>query len=218
VPAALLAAGGLAVFTSCTSSHRASTPTTVSSASTPPTSTVVTSSTQPSSADSAGVRRVVGGLLGSWDIEMTALRLHPTVAIGHPDSSARRGLASLFTSDSPFVRDIDKLLKSYAMGGVAQRPTHGALSQRTVYLRTTQRSDADSISFVWCSYDDSASFKMSTGRVVDDGVAITQGGGEAHRVDGRWLLYRLFQLSRSTGPKRTPNPCPKFAAAARGHA
>lgn len=201
----------------CSRGGGASDPTTSARSTVSASTIATTSTTEPPSSDGAVVRMRVVSLLRDWDAAMTALREKPTEVIGHPYDERRRALAELFTSDSPYVADIDKLLRAYSSGGVAARPSTGGISQHTLYLRTSQAPTADSVSFVWCSFDDSVSYRISTGKVVDDRDGVSQGGGEAHRVDGQWRLYRLFQLSQKALPHGSANPCMKFAAASAGN-
>ena len=192
---------------SCSSSGKAANP---PSSTVPATTRVATTTTEPPSSDEAAVSARVATLLRNWDVAMTALREHPAEVIGQPDDSRRQVLASIFTANSPYTADIDKVLAAYSSGGVKARPTTGDVVQHTTYLRTTESPTPDSVSFVWCSFDDSTSVRSSTGEVVNDQVGVTQGGGEAQRVDGQWRLYRLFQLTHSAKPKGTTNPCPSF--------
>lgn len=192
---------------SCSSGSKEATP---PPSTVPATTTVETTTTEPPSTDEAAVRARVSSLLRKWDVAMTALREHPTEVIGQPDDPRRQALAKIFTSDSPYTADIDKVLSGYSSGGVTARPTTGDVVQHTTYLRTTESPTPDSVTFVWCSFDDSTSVRTSTGKVANDQVGITQGGGEAQRVDGQWRLHRLFQLTHTAKPKGTANPCPSL--------
>jgi hypothetical protein len=167
--------------------------------------------TQPPATDDVAVRPVISGLLHQWDVSMTAILAKPKAVLNHPDSPLRQPFNAIFTSDSPNLRDINKLAKSYVARDLVDRAGPSGVSQHTVYLRTTQAPNASWMTFVWCSFDDSTSYNSSTSKVVSNRVGITQGAGEAKRIAGRWRLYRLYQLGETSAPAGSPDPCPSYA-------
>lgn len=200
----------------CSGGGERSTPTTaVGSSTTTPTRAAQTTTTQPPSTDRTAISRVINRLLRRWDEAMTPILAAPKLVAADLSSPLRAPLKAVFTADSPYLADFDKLLSGYVDQGVANKAGPSGLVQQTTYLRTTQAPDVDHLSFVWCSYDDSTTVHPKTGAVVTSEVGITQGEGTAIRLSGRWKLYRLRQLGRAAKPPRTPNPCPSFARAAK---
>ncbi len=200
----------------CSSGGERSTPTTpVGSSTTTTTRVAQTTTTQPPSTDRAAISPVINRLLRRWDDAMTPILAAPKSVAADLSSPLRAALKAVFTADSPYVADFDKLLSGYVDQGLANKAGPSGLVQQTTYLRTTKSPDEDHLSFVWCSYDDSTTVHASTGAVVTSEVGITQGEGTALRLSGQWKLYRLRQLGRVAKPQRTPNPCPSFARAAK---
>lgn len=189
---------------------KASRSTTTSAAATTP-STEPPSTTQPPATDDAAVRPLISGLLHQWDVSMTAILAQPTAVLDDPNSQLRQPLDAIFTPDSPNLSDVDKLAKGYVDRDLLARAGPSGLSQHTVYLHTTQAPNATWMTFVWCSFDDSIAYNASTSKVVSDRVGIIQGAGEAKRVDGRWKLFRLYQLGETSAPAGSPDPCPSLA-------
>ena len=178
-----------------------------------PVSTTPTSiTTEPASTDDAGVRPILDKLLGRWDEAITGIAGDPKAAV-HPESKLRKPLAEVFTADSPFMADLtDFVSQGYVDQDLGSRPTTGTLSQHTVATRLTGTPDPDHLTFVFCSYNDGEDFHLSTGERRSGDVGITEGTGEAVRVDGLWKLHRLQQLPFNSAPEGTPNPCPDRVA------
>ena len=126
---------------------------------------------------------------------------------------ARLKLAAAFTADSPYISTLSDLLTgSYVNEDHGERPGPHGTVQTTSLLRLTQVIDADHVSFVFCTYNDGADFKLSTGKAGPAAIGIVQGTGDAVRANGAWLLYRLRQLTAVTEPAGTSNPCAGLAA------
>ncbi|MGH9211742.1 MAG: hypothetical protein ACRD2C_13810 [Acidimicrobiales bacterium] len=175
------------------------------------TSVETTTATQPSASDTAVLRPYVEDLLVAWDEAMTPILGDPQAVVDDADSALRRDLADLFTSDSPYVEDLDELLGGYITQDTGVRPGPNGLAQTTTLLHFTQNPDEDHASFVFCSFSDGVLYSLSTGAERSPGVGVTQGAGEAARVDGVWRLHRLRQLGIETRPAGTANPCPALA-------
>jgi hypothetical protein len=210
IPAILAATVFALVPAGCGSSSARSAPSTSSPAVTSAPSTVPPPATEPPATDDAAVRPVIGHLLHEWDHSMTAILARPQAVLDHPADRLRTPLKAVFTVDSPYIRDFDRLLSGYVSHHLANKPDHRGLGQQTLYLRTTETPSPNSISFVWCSYDDSTTVNVLTGAVVSRDVAVTQGAGSARRTDGHWALYRLFQLGSVSRPAGSANPCPGY--------
>jgi len=171
-------------------------------------SSTSTTTTQPESSDDAGVRPILNELLGHWDEAMTGVAGDPEAAVD-PQSDLREPFAEVFTADSPFVADLtDFVSQGYVGQDLGTRPATGTLNQHTVATRLTGTPDDDHLSFVFCSFNDGEDFYLSTGERRSADVGITEGAGEAVRVDGVWKLHRLQQLTFNTAPEGSPNPCP----------
>ena len=174
----------------------------------PATSTSTSTTTQPASSDDAGVRPILDRLLARWDEAMTGIAGDPEAAVD-PQSDLRDPFAEVFTADSPFVADLtDFVSQGYVGQDLGTRPATGTLNQHTVATRLTGTPDDDHLTFVFCSFNDGEDFYLSTGERRSADVGITEGTGEAVRVDGVWKLHRLQQLTFNSAPEGSPNPCP----------
>lgn len=211
------AATALALLTlaACGGSGDKADPPTTSPRSSTTTKAVVTTTTQPPSTDAKAVVPVMESLLHQWDASLTELLQDPGAALRDPHGRPRTDLEAPFTDDSPYVADIDKLLSGYADRGQANRLGPSGKGQQSVYLRPTNARDPDSLTFLWCSFDDSVTYNVKTKAVVDANVGITQGEGVAVRKAGQWRIYRLRQLGFVSKPPGTANPCPTFAEGSR---
>lgn len=204
-------------FSACSSSGARSDPSGSSSTDVATSTSTVTSTTQPPSSAKAIVP-VMDTLLHQWDTSLTAILQAPSAVLKDPDDPRRVTLKSAFTSDSPYVADIDKLVKGYADRGQANRLGPSKKGQQSLYMRPTAAHDPNSLTFLWCSFDDSITYDVKTGKGVDANIGITQGEGLAVRKAGVWRLYRLRQITFASKPPGTTNPCPGWARGARGPA
>lgn len=176
-----------------------------------------TSTTEPGASDTAAVRPHVEDLLRSWDGSMTAILGDPRSVVDDPAHRLRSELAASFTADSPYVRDLDLLLRSsYVDQDAGVRPGPNGVVQQTSLLHFTETPDEDHVGFVFCTYDDGVGFTLSTGADRSPGVGVTQGAGEAVRENGTWRLHRLRQLGFEAKPADSPNPCPDLVEAESG--
>lgn len=141
----------------------------------------------------------------------------PAAAEADPAHPARLGMAELFTADSPYIEDFGQLLTGYLNQEVeSMAPGESGDVQQTTFLWFTEAAavEPDFVSFVFCTYSD-AQIRLAGGGSSAD-VGVTQGAGEARRVDGVWLLHRLRQLGHETSPPGTPDPCPDLASDEQG--
>jgi hypothetical protein len=209
---AAVAALGSLLLGACSHGDPKALPSTTAAAGSTTAITAAPTTTQPPATDDRAVRPVISGLLRQWDVAMAAILATPKSVLDNPKHPLRAPLRATFTPDSPYLRDFDKLLGGYVSHHLANKPDAALHGQRTVYLRTTEAPSADSITFVWCSFDDSTTVSTSTGAVVSRDVAVTQGSGQATRTAGRWALYNLFQLGSKSEPAGSRNPCPGFVS------
>lgn len=167
--------------------------------------TTTTSTTQPPAADLEGMVPHIEELLGQWDEAMVDVLADLEAVEADPAHPARIALADSFTSDSPYVEDLGLLLSGYIDQDVSS--ITGAVQDTTLsHFTESSADDPDFVSFVFCSYSDA---ELTVGGEDEPAeVVITDGAGEAHRVDGIWRLHRLQQLGRETDSAGAPNPCP----------
>jgi hypothetical protein len=170
------------------------------------------STTQPGAQDEEAVRPYVESLLGAWDEAMTDILADPRPVAADPDHELAAELAESFTADSPYVADLTELLEGYVAQDTGLRPGPRGVVQHTTLLEFTQAPDDDQVSFVFCSFADGVQFRLSSGEELPPSVGVTQGAGDAVRVDGVWLLHRLRRLGLETKPGGTPDPCPALVA------
>lgn len=169
-----------------------------------------TSTTQPGAQDEEAVRPYLEGLLGDWDEAMTDILADPRPVASDPDHELAAALAESFTDDSPYVADLTELLEGYVGQDTGLRPGPRGVVQHTTLLDFTQAPDDDHTSFVFCTFADGVQFRLSSGEELPASVGVTQGAGEAVRVDGVWRLHRLRQLGLDSQPAGTPDPCPEL--------
>jgi hypothetical protein len=167
-----------------------------------------TSTTHPPASDNPEpVRPAIEGLLGEWDRAMTDVLADISgveADLAHP---ARDAVADLFTDDSPYMADLGTLMSAFMEQDVHQMtPLSDGEVQETSLLRFTAAADDDPdlVDFVFCCYRDVE--PTAPGEDPRRDTAVTQGAGEAHRVDGTWLLHRLRQLGVQEATDE--NPCP----------
>lgn len=172
----------------------------------------VSSTTQPAAPDEEAVRPYLESLLGAWDEAMTDILADPRPVAADPEHELAAELAKSFTDDSPYVADLTELLDGYVAQDTGLRPGPRGVVQHTTLLEFTQAPDDDHTSFVFCSFADGVQFHLSSGEELPPSVGVTQGAGEAVRVDGVWRLHRLRQLGLETQPAGTPDPCPALVA------
>lgn len=170
-----------------------------------------TASTQPPASDAAAVRPYLQDLLRAWDEAMTPILSDPRTVAEDPEHDLRRELAESFTDDSPYVRDLGEFLEGYISQNTGVHPGASGLAQETTLLDFTRTPDEDHLSFTFCSFSEGPEFALSEGTERAPSVGVTQGAGDATRVEGRWRLHRLQQLGVDTKPAGTPNPCPSLA-------
>jgi hypothetical protein len=174
--------------------------------------------TEPAATAGTAIAPVMDALLHQWDSALTAILQAPSAVLEHPNDARRATLKAAFTADSPYIADVDKLLKGYSNRGQANRPGPSKKGQQSLFMRPTSSHDPNSLTFLWCSYDDSVTYDVASGKNVDANVGITQGEGVAIRKAGVWRLYRLRQITFASKPPGTANPCPGWARGARGPA
>jgi hypothetical protein len=173
-----------------------------------------TTTTQPAGSDVAALQPYIEQLLAAWDESMTAILADPGPVAEDADHRLRRELAESFTDDSPYVEDLGALLTTgYVDQDVGIRPAPNGLAQETTLVEFTGQPSDDQVSFVFCTYNAGVGYSLSTGEERPPSVGVTQGAGEAQRVEGVWLLHRLRQLGNETQPAGTPNPCPDLVVA-----
>lgn len=171
-----------------------------------------TTTTQPPSSDLAAMRPVVEGLLASWDEAFGGMLADPRAVIDDPEHELRSELAALFTTDSPYVADLDVLLGSFVDQDTGYRAASPGGVQQTTLVEFTESRGEDDIGFVFCSFNDAAEYSLATGEERPPDVGVRHGAGEARRVDGQWLLHRLQRLGLDVLAAGTPNPCPRLVA------
>lgn len=167
-----------------------------------------TTTTQPPSSDRAAMRPVVEELLASWDEAFGEMLADPRAVIDDPEHELRSELGALFTTDSPYVADLDVLLGSYVEQDAGFRVGPSERVQQTTLVEFTESGSDDDIGFVFCSFSDGVEYSLATGEERPAYVAVRDGAGEARRVDGRWSLHRLQRLGFEVLPPDSPNPCP----------
>lgn len=174
------------------------------------TSTTATTTTQPDASDEAAVRPHIESLLAEWDEQMSAIIEDPQPVAADSEHPLAIELADGFTDDSPFVDDLAEHLNgTYLDRDIGVRPGSDGLSRRTTLTHFTEASadEPDFVSFVFCLEHDGEAFKLSSGENLDNELEITVGAGEAFRIDGRWLLHRLFQLGNQPDAGTTGASC-----------
>jgi hypothetical protein len=119
-------------------------------------------------------------------------------AVDEPENAEIARLREIHTDDSPTPDGIVTQLEELAENDLRERPAEsGVFSDFGVYRMTAV--DENTVRFRTCSTEDSETVDAS-GEVVDRRAQVTQGVGEARRIDGVWRVYGIHQEDDRTLP------------------
>lgn len=154
--------------------------------------------------DSTASRQVVDEVLLRYDAAMTAIGRDPlgATALGDPRSAA---LAGTVTPSSSLAAEVVRRLVTDAANGMTVDPGPHGLSWSHAVVSASPAIDGR-IAFTWCGWSPGIGTGPG-GIVLDDGVRISQGTGEAVQHDGEWRLDQLIELEAEVAAPGTPDPC-----------
>jgi hypothetical protein len=201
---AALAVAALALITACgdddTDDSRSDT-------TNPDASSSTTSTTQPPASDEEEAFPIVGDLVVEANAIIDELLQDPT-AVDDPDNPQIGRLREIHTDDSPTPDGVVAQLEELVENGQRERPAEsGVFSDFGVYRMTAV--DENTVRFRTCSTEDSETVD-ATGAVVDQRSQVTQGVGEARRIDGIWRMYGIHLEDDRTLPIEPGSANPGF--------
>lgn len=166
-----------------------------------------TTTTQPPATDEDAAFPLVEELATEANAIIDELLQDPAV-VDEPDDDRIARLREIHTDDSPTPDGVIAQLEELAGDGLRQRPAaSGVFSDFGVYRMTAV--DEDTVRFRTCSTEDSETVDAD-GRVVDTRSQVTQGVGEARRVDGIWRMYGIHPEDDRTLPIEPGTAAPGF--------
>ncbi len=163
------------------------------------------STTQPAATDEEEAFPIVEDLAVEANAIVDELLQDPT-AVNDPDNADIARLREIHTEDSPTPDGVVAQLEELVDNDQRERPAEsGVFSDFGVYRMTAV--DENTIRFRTCSTEDSETVDAD-GEVVDRRAQVTQGVGEARRIDGIWLMYGIHPEDDRTLPIEpgTANP------------
>lgn len=150
--------------------------------------TSATTTTQPPASDEEAAYPIIRDLV----LEATALTdqlFQDPTAAEDPDNPDIERLRELYTEDSPTPDGVLDQLSDLADKGQRWRASQsGVFRDLGVYEMTTL--DDDKVRFRICASEDLETVDEND-HVVDQRAQVTQGVGEARRVDGIWRFYGI---------------------------
>lgn len=175
------------------------------SATTNPDASSATTTTQPAATDEEAAFPIIEDLVVEANAIIDELLQDPTV-VDDPDNADIARLREIHTDDSPTPDGVVAQLEELVENDQRERPAEsGVFSDFGVYRMTAV--DEDTVRFRTCSTEDSETVDAD-GEVVDTRSQVTQGVGEARRVDGIWRVYGISPEDDRTLPIEpgTANP------------
>lgn len=165
----------------------------------------ITSTTQPPATDEEVAFPIIEDLVVEANAIIDELLQDPTV-VDDPDNPEIARLREIHTDDSPTPDGVVAQLEELVEDDQRERPAEsGVFSDFGVYRMTAV--DEKTVRFRTCSTEDSETVDAD-GEVVDTRSQVTQGVGEARRIDGIWRVYGISQEDDRTLPIEpgTANP------------
>ena len=146
-------------------------------------------------------------LLVDYDRTLTLLSADPAAA-ADVNSALRQRWLSVVAAGSLLAGDLpDGVLRLQRDRNEVVRPPAGALSYVHHAVRTVPAADG-SLSFTWCGWSPGIGFDLTTGAILDDGVAHSHGTGRAVSTPSGWRLVVLEMTDSTILPAGSPDPCP----------
>lgn len=144
--------------------------------------------TQPPATDEEAAFPIIEDLV----LEATALTdqlFQNPAEVNDPDNRDVERLREIYTDDSPTPDGVVEQLRDMAEQGQRRRPAQsGVFRDLGVYQMTSL--DDDTVRFRICASEDQETIDAN-GAVIDQRAQVTQGVGEARRVDGVWRFYGI---------------------------
>lgn len=173
----------------------------------PSTTTTATDATQPSATDEDAAFPLIADLAIEANTLVDELLQDPT-AVEDPDNEQIARLREIHTDDSPTPDGVVAQLEALVEKEQRERPAaSGVFSDFGVYQMTAL--DEDTVRFRTCSTEDSETIDVD-GNVVEVRSQVSQGVGEARRVDGAWLMYGIHLEDDRTIPLEPGTARPGF--------
>jgi hypothetical protein len=144
--------------------------------------------TQPAATDEDAAFPIVEDLALEATALVDDLYQEPT-AIEDPDNQDLERLRGIYTDDSPTPPAIETQLRQLVDDGQRMRPAASGVFRDLGVYRPIAVDD-NTIRFRICATEDRETID-SDGNVVDQRAQVTQGVGEARRIDGRWRFYGI---------------------------
>jgi hypothetical protein len=146
--------------------------------------------TQPPASDEEAAFPIIEDLVVEANALIDELLQDPTV-VADPDNPEIARLREIHTDDSPTPDGVVAQLEELTDNDQRQRPAaSGVFSDFGVNRMTTV--DENTVRFRTCSTEDSETVDADD-EVVDRRAQVTQGVGEARRIDGTWRVYGIHQ-------------------------
>jgi hypothetical protein len=161
--------------------------------------------TQPAATDEDAAFPIVEDLVLEATALVDDLYQDPT-AIDDDDNPQLQRLREIYTDDSPTPPAVESQLRQLVDDGERLRPAASGVFRDLGAYRLVA-VDENTIRFRICATEDRETIDAD-GNVVDQRAQVTQGVGEARRVDGRWRFYGIHPDDDRTLPIEpgTANP------------
>jgi hypothetical protein len=148
----------------------------------------------------------VQDVLSRYDRVVTALHADPAVLL-RPGDPLLAEWATVVPAGAVLADDV----RTSVLGRLERREAIPVVDGRPSYVHhagAVHAESPDRLTFDWCGWSPGVVRDVASGAVVDDGVGASRGTGVVERIDGRWVLSSLDQISIEVLAPGSPDPCP----------
>jgi hypothetical protein len=153
--------------------------------------------TEPPASDSEAAFPIVEDLVLEATRLVDELYQEPE-AVNDPDNADVERLREIYTEDSPTPDAVTEQLHELVDNGERMRAADSGVF-RDLGVYEMAAVDEDTVRFRICASEDRETIDAN-GNVVDQRAQVTQGTGEARRIDGIWRFYGIHPEEDRTLP------------------
>lgn len=170
----------------------------------------------PASADAT--LAVVQSVLDGYDTVLTTVAADPLGASTQGNPALDAWYAVVQPTSSFSVTMLTELRERAMLESTVVAPGPDGFAYRHHVLRTEDHpvstGSGTTVSFTWCGHSPGIGIDTTSGAVVDDVVAVSNGTGELIDEGAGWRLATLDTADIVIEAPGTPDPCPEQVAAA----